>query len=300
MVTFLKKGPKCLNSLSFLLILFVVKTINHLLQAFRRRWENTHNGVHRWVGGTMARGWAPNDPVFYMVHAFIDYQWEKFREQQWADCNIDPTYDYPPPNTPDHHPFARMDGMRFLDNVDGIARYWTENWYKYADTPSCQNNCYNSSDMFCDPERNMCVSNMRFYNATEGSRKKRQVETDNAYRLAAYSNDCSKDPYADVCVKRFRPETEAEIIDAIIQKEVRTPSYVEKIQNYLKTRREKAEMVPPDNGEIVFRASEDEESDKKTRETCVYELVKAIAEGKKLSAETDAKDSARATDLKTY
>ncbi|GGU58104.1 tyrosinase MelC2 [Streptomyces lavendofoliae] len=39
------------------------------------RGANLHNRVHVWVGGQMATGVSPNDPVFWMHHAFIDKLW---------------------------------------------------------------------------------------------------------------------------------------------------------------------------------------------------------------------------------
>ncbi|MEU5362972.1 tyrosinase family protein [Streptomyces sp. NPDC005925] len=41
-------------------------------------WRN-HNRVHRWVGGVMVGGASVNDPVFWMVHAFIDLQWTRWQ-----------------------------------------------------------------------------------------------------------------------------------------------------------------------------------------------------------------------------
>ncbi|MFE7182581.1 tyrosinase MelC2 [Streptomyces erythrochromogenes] len=39
------------------------------------RGVNLHNRVHVWVGGQMSTGVSPNDPVFWMHHAFIDKLW---------------------------------------------------------------------------------------------------------------------------------------------------------------------------------------------------------------------------------
>ncbi|MCG7205746.1 tyrosinase family protein [Streptomyces arenae] len=43
-------------------------------------WHN-HNRVHRWVGGAMLSGASVNDPVFWLHHAFIDLQWERWRSR---------------------------------------------------------------------------------------------------------------------------------------------------------------------------------------------------------------------------
>ncbi|MGA5419745.1 tyrosinase MelC2 [Streptomyces lavendulocolor] len=39
------------------------------------RGANLHNRVHVWVGGQMGTGVSPNDPVFWLHHAFIDKLW---------------------------------------------------------------------------------------------------------------------------------------------------------------------------------------------------------------------------------
>ncbi|MEV6961262.1 tyrosinase family protein [Streptomyces sp. NPDC051207] len=46
-------------------------------------WRN-HNRVHRWVGGAMVGGASVNDPVFWMVHSFIDLQWTRWQRRHGA------------------------------------------------------------------------------------------------------------------------------------------------------------------------------------------------------------------------
>ncbi|GAA4077240.1 tyrosinase family protein [Streptomyces shaanxiensis] len=43
-------------------------------------WLN-HNRVHRWVGGAMLGGGSVNDPVFWLVHAFVDMQWQRWQQR---------------------------------------------------------------------------------------------------------------------------------------------------------------------------------------------------------------------------
>jgi tyrosinase len=38
-----------------------------------------HNRVHQWVGGHMIGGTSPNDPVFWLHHAFIDLVWARWQ-----------------------------------------------------------------------------------------------------------------------------------------------------------------------------------------------------------------------------
>jgi tyrosinase len=44
------------------------------------RWRN-HNRVHRWVGGVMLGAASPNDPVFWLHHAFIDLLWDRWQQK---------------------------------------------------------------------------------------------------------------------------------------------------------------------------------------------------------------------------
>lgn len=40
-----------------------------------------HNRVHQWVGGQMVGGASPNDPVFWLHHAFIDLIWVRWQRR---------------------------------------------------------------------------------------------------------------------------------------------------------------------------------------------------------------------------
>jgi tyrosinase len=49
-------------------------------------WERTsegvlHNPVHRWIAGNMADATSPNDPIFFLHHAYLDLLWEKWKGQ---------------------------------------------------------------------------------------------------------------------------------------------------------------------------------------------------------------------------
>ncbi|EPH40771.1 tyrosinase family protein [Streptomyces aurantiacus] len=45
------------------------------------RGVNLHNRVHVWVGGHMATGASPNDPVFWLHHAYIDKLWTQWQSR---------------------------------------------------------------------------------------------------------------------------------------------------------------------------------------------------------------------------
>jgi tyrosinase len=48
-----------------------------------------HNRVHVWVGGDMAPGSSPNDPVFFLNHCFVDRVWARWQA-------ADPSHGYQP------------------------------------------------------------------------------------------------------------------------------------------------------------------------------------------------------------
>ncbi|MFI1797218.1 tyrosinase family protein [Streptomyces sp. NPDC020379] len=68
-----------------------------------------HNSVHVWIGGHMATGTSPNDPVFWLHHCFIDKLWSDWQRMH-------PTSGYlPAGNTP--NVVDLNDTMRPWNNV---------------------------------------------------------------------------------------------------------------------------------------------------------------------------------------
>ncbi|MFE2286876.1 tyrosinase family protein [Streptomyces sp. NPDC059443] len=72
------------------------------------RGANLHNRVHVWIGGHMATAASPNDPVFWMHHAFIDMLWA-----EWQRRNPKSTY-LPATPTPD------------VVDLHGVMSPWTD------------------------------------------------------------------------------------------------------------------------------------------------------------------------------
>ncbi|CAH1800671.1 unnamed protein product, partial [Owenia fusiformis] len=67
--------------------------------------ESIHNKVHSYVGGQMGDiDFSPNDPLFWMHHAFIDCIWEEFRQNSQT-TNLATEY---PTAFGQHHPQASM------------------------------------------------------------------------------------------------------------------------------------------------------------------------------------------------
>ncbi|XP_071174994.1 tyrosinase-like protein 1 [Mytilus edulis] len=122
-------------------------------------WECYHASVHVWVGGDMEAGvTAAFDPIFWCHHAFVDYVWELFRRRI-----PNAPADYPlgfPLHPPDDQ--MRFSNYRYQPNPPITNREGYSNRYarlrRYAPAPSCQNQCSNSQDLFCDQNRDICIS----------------------------------------------------------------------------------------------------------------------------------------------
>lgn len=71
--------------------------------------ELQHNNAHVWVGGLMSDlTYSPCDPFFFCHHAYIDYFWQKFRENQY-DRGVQAWQDYPSNSDIYHQPNRQMD-----------------------------------------------------------------------------------------------------------------------------------------------------------------------------------------------
>lgn len=57
-----------------------------------------HNRVHEWVGGSMGPGTSPNDPIFFLHHAFVDKIWADW-EQMHPSSRFEPQTDGPAGHT---------------------------------------------------------------------------------------------------------------------------------------------------------------------------------------------------------
>lgn len=115
--------------------------------------EYLHNGIHTYVGGHLSTlEKATADPIFFLLHGFIDYVFEKFRQRQ-KSLGIDPTRNLPDPGEYYleglHQPFVNMSVFENYTNADGYSDYWTDEVYEYEDSPNfCDTDC-GSDNLVC-------------------------------------------------------------------------------------------------------------------------------------------------------
>uniref|UniRef100_A0A914EAR5 ShKT domain-containing protein n=1 Tax=Acrobeloides nanus TaxID=290746 RepID=A0A914EAR5_9BILA len=122
--------------------------------------EYTHGNVHLFVGGDMMdQSTSANDPIFFLLHSFVDYIWEMFRNRQ---NRFSRETDYPP-DLPQcssffHTSSAFMSPFEPWNNIDGLSNKYTDNMYEYAPRPQCPA-CGGSKYLFC--ARGRCASKIR-------------------------------------------------------------------------------------------------------------------------------------------
>ncbi|XP_060081981.1 tyrosinase-like protein 1 [Ylistrum balloti] len=118
--------------------------------------EFRHNSIHSWIGGNVAlMNTATRDPLFFLIHCFIDYIWWQFQQKQ-IKRNIDPSSDYPKEyGDRSHRPNAKMEGFTGYRNRDGYSNHWTRDIYTYQLSPECPD-CGNSTWLNCI--QGVCVS----------------------------------------------------------------------------------------------------------------------------------------------
>ncbi|XP_033755048.1 tyrosinase-like protein 1 [Pecten maximus] len=120
--------------------------------------ERVHDGPHVWVDGQLsALATAPQEPVFFLHHAFVDYIWYLFRNSLRMEYpGIDPQYDYPLKGNVLHAPNAPMIPFNNLRNIQGYNNYF-ESRTAYAPSPTCPD-CGRSPYLTCNVTIGRCRS----------------------------------------------------------------------------------------------------------------------------------------------
>lgn len=106
-----------------------------------------HHGPHRWVGGAMAATVSPRDPVFYLVHSFIDKLWNEWEDLRESSAYIrtdmiryDGTYVFNgqtiPLVNPNNITDSRVYGVFYAENQLAVLNDYSVN------------NTYNPTELF--------------------------------------------------------------------------------------------------------------------------------------------------------
>ena len=108
---------------------------------------------------------AAYDFLYYLHHAYVDLVWEMFRRNQINRCRVKyPETDYPADASGSHDANAPMVAFPWLKNTDGLASYWTQNWYGYEDPPACPRCCPRCpwpTPIYCNVRKRVCISRSR-------------------------------------------------------------------------------------------------------------------------------------------
>uniref|UniRef100_A0A914HSN4 ShKT domain-containing protein n=1 Tax=Globodera rostochiensis TaxID=31243 RepID=A0A914HSN4_GLORO len=130
------------------------------IQDYNNVLEDNHNNVHVFVSGDMAYlETAPQDPIFFMHHCFIDYIWEQWR-LRWQNRTERETQ-FPPYSQIDSCTYGNTyyqlneTMVPFLDpalqNSVCLSNNYTDFLYTYSLSPTCEKagGC-GSPFLFCD------------------------------------------------------------------------------------------------------------------------------------------------------
>ncbi|XP_033755085.1 uncharacterized protein LOC117338035 [Pecten maximus] len=113
--------------------------------------ERIHNAPHVYVDGHMSAPLtASYDPIFFLLHAFIDFIWSLYRQRQRL-AGINPATSYPQSQDRNQAPGARMVPFNYRC-IDGYSEF-LERRVIYARPPSCP---YCGRNAQC--RRGRCVS----------------------------------------------------------------------------------------------------------------------------------------------
>jgi tyrosinase len=65
-------------------------TFRNVCEGWQPNGPGLHNRVHVWIGGDMAPGSSPNDPVFYLNHCNVDRMWAAWQRKHPGSAYLPP------------------------------------------------------------------------------------------------------------------------------------------------------------------------------------------------------------------
>ncbi|CAJ0587752.1 unnamed protein product, partial [Mesorhabditis spiculigera] len=120
------------------------KKFENLVFCHDSTFESIHGLSHAWVGGFMfVIRVSPNDPAFYMHHAFIDNLWEQFRHRRQNRWQRENDWSHNPCSK-NQEAYGQMKPFS-IKNRDGLSNNYTDLWYEYEPVVHCS-----ESREYCD------------------------------------------------------------------------------------------------------------------------------------------------------
>lgn len=137
--------------------------INNWVFCYDPFMDTVHAGIHMYIGGLLANPLtAPNDPLFYFLHTFIDSLWERWRQAKQTPIQRETQFALPCPYNPFDLPTMQL--FPFPIKVqDAYSNKYTDpanGFYTYQAPPTCANNCNGSKYLACKPN-GQCMSKIK-------------------------------------------------------------------------------------------------------------------------------------------
>ncbi|KAK2174714.1 hypothetical protein NP493_782g01049 [Ridgeia piscesae] len=127
------------------------------------KFETDHGLVHAFVGGHVAHiECAPSDPVYWLLHAFVDKIWEDFRRKSQMTPR-ETEYPCTCNGGAAHAPYAPMRPFYPLYNIHGLSNHYTNYYYRYQRSPykcTADEQCC-SEALWCDKAQCRCRAKVR-------------------------------------------------------------------------------------------------------------------------------------------
>ena len=116
------------------------------------KFETDHSLVHSFIGGHSAHiECAASDPVYWLLHAYVDKVWEDFRRKSQMTPR-ETEYPCEKCGGAAHAPYAPMRPFFPLYNIHGLSNHYTNYYYKYQRSPyKCTTDEHCGSEiLWCD------------------------------------------------------------------------------------------------------------------------------------------------------
>jgi len=135
-------------------------SINNLVFCYDPFLDAVHAAIHVYIGGLMIDPTtAPGDPLFYLLHGFMDNIWEQWRQKKQDSLQRETITALPCP----YNPFDLADLQLFpfpIKVKDAYSNKYTTQFYGY-ESPTCANSCQGSRFLVCNPAIGRCISKVR-------------------------------------------------------------------------------------------------------------------------------------------